>query len=450
MGARDTICALASGPLPSAIAVVRISGPAVYEIGALFLASGLPPARRGTLTKLIDRDGQLVDEGIVLFAPAPNSYTGEDTLELFLHGGPAVVAHALDVLTSLPEVRLAEPGEFTRRAFEAGKLNLTQAEGVADLIEAETLAQKGQALRQLAGGLSETYARWRDELMGLLALVEVMIDFPDEGDVDSNAASPVHAKVSQLMTEVEAALGDGGIGERIRDGFRIAIIGEPNVGKSTLLNQLAGREAAIVTARPGTTRDVIEIRRVLGGHVVWIADTAGLRETEDEIEAEGIRRARMTAEDADLCLMVIDASDMSPNPTPSPLYPAYPYAPPKGIIVANKRDLADRNNLPRYDYLIGANDGYGIAQLEAGLAYRISALAGSVEAPVITRARHREKLTRGLAALASAKTALEADLGFELVAEDLRLAIREMQGIIGEIGVEDVLGAVFSRFCIGK
>ncbi len=443
MGARDTICALASGPLPSAIAVVRISGPAVYEIGALFLASGLPPARRGTLTKLIDRDGQLVDEGIVLFAPAPNSYTGEDTLELFLHGGPAVVAHALDVLTSLPDVRLAEPGEFTRRAFEAGKLNLTQAEGVADLIEAETLAQKGQALRQLAGGLSETYARWRDELMGLLALVEVMIDFPDEGDVDSNAATPVHAKVRQLMTEVEAALGDRGIGERIRDGFRIAIIGEPNVGKSTLLNQLAGREAAIVTARPGTTRDVIEIRRVLGGHVVWIADTAGLRETEDEIEAEGIRRARMTAEDADLCLVVIDASDMSPTSPPLPFSP-------KGIIVANKLDLADCNSLPRFDYLISAREGKGIGLLETGLARRIAELAGSVEAPVITRARHREKLTRGLAALASARTALEADLGFELVAEDLRLAIREMQGIIGEIGVEDVLGAVFSRFCIGK
>jgi tRNA modification GTPase len=443
MGAHDTICALASGPLPSAIAVVRISGPAVYEIGALLLSGGLPPARRGTLTKLIDQAGSLVDEGIALFFPAPGSYTGEDTLELFLHGGPAVVGHALGALTAIDGVRLAEPGEFTRRAFEAGKLNLTQAEGVADLIEAETLAQKGQALRQLSGGLSETYAGWRDELMGLLALVEVMIDFPDEGDVDAGAASPVRSRVADLIAEVEAALGDGGIGERIRDGFRIAIIGAPNAGKSTLLNRLAGREAAIVTSRPGTTRDVIEIRKVLGGQVVWIADTAGLRETEDEIEAEGIRRAKMTADDADLCILLIDASDTA---APPPL----PYSPPKGIVVVNKADLAAPQSTVAADFIVSAKDGAGVEALEAGLAARINSLAGSVEAPVITRARHREKLTRGLAALASARTAVDSQLGFELVAEDLRLAIREMQSIIGEIGVEDVLGAVFSRFCIGK
>lgn len=443
MGAHDTICALASGPLPSAIAVVRISGPAVYEIAALLLSGGLPPARRGTLTKLIDQAGSLVDEGIALFFPAPGSYTGEDTLELFLHGGPAVVGHALGALTAIDGVRLAEPGEFTRRAFEAGKLNLTQAEGVADLIEAETLAQKGQALRQLSGGLSETYAGWRDELMGLLALVEVMIDFPDEGDVDAGAASPVRSRVADLIAEVEAALGDGGIGERIRDGFRIAIIGAPNAGKSTLLNRLAGREAAIVTSRPGTTRDVIEIRKVLGGQVVWIADTAGLRETEDEIEAEGIRRAKMTADDADLCILLIDASDTAASP---PL----PFPPPKGIVVVNKADLAAPGLTMAADFIVSAKDGAGVEALEAGLATRINALAGSVEAPVITRARHREKLTRGLAALASAQAALDNQLGFELVAEDLRLAIREMQAIIGEIGVEDVLGAVFARFCIGK
>jgi tRNA modification GTPase len=443
MGAQDTICALASGPLPSAIAVVRISGPAVYEIGALLLSGGLPPARRGTLTKLIDQAGSLVDEGIALFFPAPGSYTGEDTLELFLHGGPAVVGHALGALTAIDGVRLAEPGEFTRRAFEAGKLNLTQAEGVADLIEAETLAQKGQALRQLSGGLSETYAGWRDELMGLLALVEVMIDFPDEGDVDAGAASPVRSRVADLIAEVEAALGDGGIGERIRDGFRVAIIGAPNAGKSTLLNRLAGREAAIVTSRPGTTRDVIEIRKVLGGQVVWIADTAGLRETEDEIEAEGIRRAKMTGDDADLCILLVDASDTA---APTPL----PYPSPKGIVVVNKADLAAPQSTIAADFVVSAKDGAGVEALEAGLAARIISLAGSVEAPVITRARHREKLTRGLAALASARTALDSQLGFELVAEDLRLAIREMQAIIGEIGVEDVLGAVFARFCIGK
>lgn len=443
MRARDTICALASGPLPSAIAVVRISGPAVFEIGKLCLAAGLPPARRARLTKLVDQAGSQVDEGIAIFFPAPTSYTGEDTLELCLHGGPAVIAHALSALTAIEGVRLAEPGEFTRRAFEAGKLDLTQAEGVADLIEAETLAQKGQALRQLSGGLSETYARWRDELVGLLALVEVMIDFPDEGDVDPAAAGPLRSRVADLTAEVESALGDSGIGERIRDGFRIAIIGAPNAGKSTLLNRLAGREAAIVTSRPGTTRDVIEIRKILGGQVAWIADTAGLRETEDEIEAEGIRRAKMTADDADICILLVEPSDTD---KPPPL----PYPPPKGILVVNKVDVSPSGQTIDADFIISARQGTGVEALEAGLAARVNALAGRVEAPVITRARHREKLSRGLAALSSAGSALDRQLGFELVAEDLRLAIREMQSIIGEIGVEDVLGAVFSRFCIGK
>lgn len=443
MGTRDTICALASGPPPSAIAVVRVSGPAVRQVCERLLASGLPEPRRAVLTLIADPMGAEVDRGLVLFSPAPHSYTGEDTLELFLHGGPAVITHALEALTALSGVRLAGPGEFTRRAFEAGKLDLTEAEGVADLIEAETLAQKSQALRQVSGGLSGTYNEWRDALTGLLALVEVMVDFPDEGDVSSDAAAPLREGVAGLIRDVEDALGDGGIGERIRDGFRIAIIGAPNAGKSTLLNRLAGREAAIVTARPGTTRDVIEIRRVLGGQVVWIADTAGLRDTEDEIEAEGIRRAKMTAEEADLCLLLIDASDPAASP---PL----PFPPSKGIIVVNKADLAGLGAVPASDFTISARDGTGIETLEAGLGARISTLAGSVESPVITRARHREKLTRGLAALAAAQTALEQELGFELVAEDLRLAIREMQSIVGEIGVEDILGAVFSRFCIGK
>jgi len=443
MGTRDTICALASGTPPSAIAVVRVSGPAVRQVCEQLLASGLAEPRRAVLTRITDSKGAEVDQGLALFSPAPHSYTGEDTLELFLHGGLAVITHVLEALTALPGVRLAGPGEFTRRAFEGGKLDLTEAEGVADLIEAETLAQKSQALRQVSGGLSEIYNEWRDALTGLLALVEVMVDFPDEGDVSSDAAAPLREGVAGLIKDVQDALGDGGIGERIRDGFRIAIIGAPNAGKSTLLNRLAGREAAIVTARPGTTRDVIEIRRVLGGQVVWIADTAGLRDTEDEIEAEGIRRARMTAEDADFCLLLIDASDPG---APPPL----PFPPPKGIIVVNKSDLAGPGALPASDFIISAKDGIGIDRLEAGLGARISALAGTVESPVITRARHREKLTRGLTALASARTALEQELGFELVAEDLRLAIREMQSIVGEIGVEDVLGAVFSRFCIGK
>lgn len=441
MGTRDTICALASGAPPSAIAVVRISGPAVREVCTELLASGLPEPRRAVLTRIRDLSGAEVDQGLALFSPAPHSYTGEDTLELYLHGGPAVITHALETLTALPGVRLAGPGEFTRRAFEAGKLDLAEAEGVADLIEAETLAQKSQALRQVSGGLSQTYNEWRDELTGLLALVEVMVDFPDEGDVSANAAAPLRARVAGLTKSVEAALGDGGIGERIRDGFRIAIIGAPNAGKSSILNRLARREAAIVTDIAGTTRDVIEVRLILGGQVVWLADTAGLRETEDIVEAEGVRRARRAAADADFRIHVIDGE--APSPPPGPVGSL-------DIVVFNKVDV--RSSIPAPDgaLRLSAVTGEGFDKLESWIASSVSQRAASVESPVITRARHREKLTRGLAALASARAALDQELGFEMVAEDLRLAIREMQTIVGEIGVEDVLGAVFSRFCIGK
>lgn len=441
MSARDTICALASGPPPSAIAVVRISGSQVREVCTRLLASGLPAPRRSVLTRIRDIGGAEVDEGLVLFSPAPHSYTGEDTLELYLHGGPAVIEHALSALTALPGVRLAEPGEFTRRAFEAGKLDLAEAEGVADLIEAETLAQKAQALRQVSGGLSDIYNGWRDELTGLLALVEVMVDFPDEGDVSSEAAAPVRERIARLMKDVEDALGDGGIGERIRDGFRIAIIGAPNAGKSSILNRLARREAAIVTDIAGTTRDVVEVRLILGGQVVWLADTAGLRETEDVVEAEGVRRARRAAAEADLRIHVIDGED--PSPPPGPVESG-------DIVVFNKVDVRPAILAPDGALPLSVVTGEGFEKLESWIAGFVSQRAASVEAPVITRARHREKLTRGLAALATAKAALDKDLGYELVAEDLRLAIREMQAIVGEIGVEDVLGAVFSRFCIGK
>jgi tRNA modification GTPase len=441
VAAQDTICALASGPPPSAIAVVRVSGPAVREVCDTLLACGLPEPRRAVLTRIVDSAGAEVDEGLVLFSPAPHSYSGEDTLELYLHGGAAVIAHALAALTSLPLVRLAEAGEFTRRAFEAGKLDLTEAEGVADLIEAETLAQKAQALRQVSGGLSETYNKWRDELTGLLALVEVMVDFPDEGDVGAEAADPIRAKIGDLIYEVETALGDGGIGERIRDGFRVAIIGPPNAGKSSILNRLARREAAIVTDIAGTTRDVVEVRLVLGGQVVWLADTAGLRETEDVVEAEGVRRARRAAAEADLRIHVVDFED--PSPPPGPVEP-------QDIVVFNKSDLRAPALAPDGALPLSARTGEGMEKLESWIAGFVSQRAASVEAPVITRARHREKLSRGLVALKAADEALGHELGFELVAEDLRLAIREMQSIVGEIGVEDVLGAVFSRFCIGK
>ncbi|MEE2921480.1 MAG: tRNA uridine-5-carboxymethylaminomethyl(34) synthesis GTPase MnmE [Pseudomonadota bacterium] len=444
MSERDTICALASGQPPAAICIIRLSGDRIWKLAGALLDCGLPEPRRATLTRFRDEDGHLIDEGLVVFMPGPHSYTGEDTLELYLHGGPAVINHAISTLTSEPGVRLAEPGEFTRRAFEAGKIDLTEAEGVADIIEAETNAQKAQALRQLSGGLTQQYDQWRAELTGILALIEVAVDFPDEDDAPEETTAPVLRKLGALISDMEAALGDRGIGEKIRDGFRIAIIGAPNAGKSTLLNRLAGREAAIVTSLPGTTRDVIEIRRVMGGQIVWISDTAGLRETEDEIEAEGVRRAQKVAAEADLRVFMVDGSAPDPGVLTSP------YRLPTDMVVVNKADADLAENLPAHDFRISAKTGDGVETLERALSEFISARAASVEAPVITRARHRARLVEGLACLVAARDALELGTGAELAAEDVRMAIRHLGSVIGAVGVEDVLGAVFSEFCIGK
>lgn len=444
MSERDTICALASGQPPAAICIIRLSGDRIWKLAGALLDCGLPDPRRATLTKFRDEDGNLIDEGLAVFMPGPHSYTGEDTLELYLHGGPAVITHAISTLTKEPGVRLAEPGEFTRRAFEAGKIDLTEAEGVADIIEAETNAQKAQALRQLTGGLTEQYDRWRAELTGILALIEVAVDFPDEDDAPDETTQPVVRKLNDLIEDIEAALGDRGIGEKIRDGFRIAIIGAPNAGKSTLLNRLAGRDAAIVTSRPGTTRDVIEVRRIIGGQVVWLSDTAGLRETDDEIEAEGVRRAERVAAEADLRLFMVDGS------APETGVLSSPFRQPTDMVVVNKADETPAPALPEFDHRISARDGDGVPELEAAIADFISRKAASVEAPVITRARHRARLVDGLSCLIAAREALTLGTGPELAAEDVRLAIRHLGAVVGAVGVEDVLGAVFSQFCIGK
>ena len=441
MSERDTICALASGQPPAAICIIRLSGDRVWKIAGALLECGLPNPRHATLTRFRDEDGALIDEGLAVFMPGPHSYTGEDTLELYLHGGPAVIKHSLEALTRQPGVRLAEPGEFTRRAFEAGKLDLTEAEGVADIIEAETEAQKAQALRQLTGGLAETYDRWRAELTGVLALLEVMVDFPDEGDAPEDTVRPILVKLDELIGELGEALGDRGIGEKIRDGFRVAIVGPPNAGKSSLLNRIARREAAIVTDIAGTTRDVVEVRLVLGGQVVWLADTAGLRETSDVVEAEGVRRAAKAARDADLRIHVIDGANAEPPKGP---------VEPQDVVVFNKADQRPPALAPDGALAVSADTGMGIDQLEAAIAGFISQRAASVEAPVITRARHREKLSAGLASLMAARQLLEDDMGAELAAEDVRMALRQLGAVIGVVGVEDVLGAVFSQFCIGK
>lgn len=436
---RDTICALASGPPPAAIATLRVSGPLTTKIiEKCLLKQGLDP-RRATLVDLVSKAGTLVDSGLAVYMPGPASYTGEDTLELSLHGGRYIVETALKVIMDAG-ARLAEPGEFTRRAFEAGKLDLTRAEAVADLIDAESEAQLGQALKQMDGALEQLYSGWCEDLTECLALLEASIDFPDEEDAPDRVDGPVMAKLTDLQTNLGHALTEGNITERIRDGFKIAILGKPNAGKSTLLNQLARREAAIVTDIPGTTRDVIEVRLTLGGYLVYLSDTAGLRETVDVVEAEGVRRALKIADEADLRIWVRDAQE------PAELDEVKP----GDLIVANKSDLVDPSSVSRETLQISAKFGTGIERVEAVIIERLTSLTQNVGAPMITRARHRQGIERALIHIAAAMEHVEIGSGAEFSAEEVRIASRELGGLTGHIDTEMVLGAVFSSFCIGK
>ena len=432
----DTIFAPATAAGRAAVAVVRLSGPGT-RTAVRALSGRLPSARRASLRRLVAADGQPIDEALVLWFPAPASYTGEDCAEFHVHGGQAVAGALVEALSALG-LRLAEPGEFTRRAFEHGKLDLAQAEGVADLIDAETEAQRRQALAQLGGRLSDVQARWRDGLTRASAMLEAAVDFPDEelpGDV-AGRARPI---LEILVGELEAAAADVARGEQVREGFRIALLGAPNAGKSTLLNVLAGREAAIVSATPGTTRDIIEVPLVLGGYKVILADTAGLRATNDEIEAEGVRRAEAWAESAGLRVWLVDGyGDPSPD-VPTSLRP-------DDIVLLTKRDLGEGlDGLPGEPFT--ARSPNDVAWLERALtATVVGALAGA-EIPAATRLRHRELLTEAAQRL---RQALAQDQALELAAEDVRLAARALDRITGRIDPEQVLGRIFATFCIGK
>ena len=438
--ARDTICALASGPPPSAIAIVRISGPSVRDICASILERGLPEPRRAVFGRMFDFSREVIDEGLALFMPGPNSYTGEDTAELYLHGGAAVIEHTLDTICAFENTRLAEPGEFTRLAFENGRLDLVEAEGVADLIDAETRAQKALALDQLDGRLSDQYATWRSSLVDALALLEVSIDFPDEDDAPDETGGPVALALRELEEGLATALDDDSVGERFREGFHIAIVGPPNAGKSSLLNRLAKREAAIVSDIPGTTRDVVEVRLKIAGQIVWIADTAGLREAADKIEAEGIRRAQERAAAADLLIQLRPADGDTD----------FSDAGAEDLRVVNKSDLASGRSWEPGILVMSAISGEGIREIEAAISNRIQEKATVRTAPLITRRRHRLALESALFHVKQGLTLLEQGGGAELVAEDVRLAARQLASLTGEIGVEEILGAVFSSFCIGK
>ena len=390
--------------------------------------------------RMFDFSREVIDEGLALFMPGPNSYTGEDTAELYLHGGAAVIEHTLDTICAFENTRLAEPGEFTRLAFENGRLDLVEAEGVADLIDAETRAQKALALDQLDGRLSDQYATWRSSLVDALALLEVSIDFPDEDDAPDETGGPVALALRELEEGLATALDDDSVGERIREGFHIAIVGPPNAGKSSLLNRLAKREAAIVSDIPGTTRDVVEVRLKIAGQIVWIADTAGLREAADKIEAEGIRRAQERAAAADLLIQLRPADGDTD----------FSDAGAEDLRVVNKSDLASGRSWEPGILVMSAISGEGIREIEAAISNRIQEKATVRTAPLITRRRHRLALESALFHVKQGLTLLEQGGGAELVAEDVRLAARQLASLTGEIGVEEILGAVFSSFCIGK
>jgi tRNA modification GTPase len=503
VAARNTIYALASA-LPTrsggaGVAVIRLSGPRVDD-AFLFLTEpgafdrgrsardpSLPEPRRPVLRPFLDPvTGEVIDRGLAMRFTAPRSYTGEDVAEFHLHGGRAVIDAALAAIGRLPFCRLADPGEFTRRAFEHGKLDLTAAEGVADLVGAETAAQRRQALRQVDGALGRLYEDWRTSLLRALAHLEADIDFPDE-DLPQGVAEAVRPELAALRSAIAGHLADRR-GERLRDGVSIAIVGPPNAGKSSLLNLIARRDAAIVSTIAGTTRDVIDVHLDLDGYPVTIADTAGLRDSQDPIELEGVRRARARADDADLRLLVVPAAEADGHALDWPALARTARAglaiwnpqtdlvvvnkadllPDKGAFIASREEIVGSDGKPQPACLgISARTGSGVPELLKRLGATVAALLGDVPSvsdptllavldsvlvpPPLTRARHREALTDCQAALDRALAASAGGVAPpELVAEDVRLAARALGRITGRVGVEDLLDVIFRDFCIGK
>ena len=445
-GACDTIFALSSGQGRAGVAVLRISG--VRARAALeALAGPLPAPRLMQLRQLRDpADRELLDRALIVWFEGPASFTGEDVAELHIHGGRAVGAGVIAALGRQPGLRAAESGEFTRRAFENGKFDLTAIEGLADLINAETQAQRRQALRQSEGELGALYEGWRNGLLQALALVEAVLDFSDEADVPDQVNRKARPIVEELAREMTRHLDDRHRGERLREGYRVLIAGAPNAGKSSLLNALARREAAIVAAEAGTTRDVIEVHLDLGGLPITVMDSAGIRAAAEGIEQEGIARAFRRAEDADLVIWLVDGGD------PQWQMPdAIASGDAELAIVRNKIDLGDLAPAPHQAeplLEISVTQGIGIDELSDALERRAAAAIGVTEVPTLTRARHRSELAACLEALQDYLEASFEDT--ELRAEDLRTAAAALGRVTGRLDVEDVLDQLFAEFCIGK
>jgi len=453
----DTIYALSSGKGRAGVSVIRLSGP---KVGAAILKltqkKTLPAPREAQLCWFVEPDtGVRLDRGLLLYFPGPKSFTGEDVAEFHIHGGRAVITGFLAALSKLSGLRSAQPGEFTRRAFDNGKMDLTAAEGLADLINAETEAQRRQALRLMDGRLADLYEGWRSEIISAMAYLEADIDFADE-EIPSDVTEQVGPMVKALTHKIEQHIGDGFKGERIRDGLQVVILGEPNIGKSTLLNFLSKRDVAIVSDIAGTTRDILEVHLDINGFPVTIADTAGIRDSGDVIEIEGIRRAEERAKSADIKIILVSAVD----------WPEIPerlrgQIDKNTIILLNKSDQARelQNSGPEEALLNQSFPNITIlpisAKYEKGLGEFLEKLSAEVEkrmeltdTPNLTRIRHREALSDSVEHLHRFADSPHKEVA--LLAEDLRMAARSLGSIMGRVDVEEVLGAIFSEFCVGK
>ena len=431
---KHSIFALASAQGRAGVAVIRLSGDKALPAAQQLIAKPLKPryATYGAISFL----GEVIDQAIVLYFPAPHSFTGEDCVELHVHGSRAILDRLYGIFIALG-LRLAEPGEFSRRAVENGKIDLTQAEGIADLVDAETEAQRQQALTQLDGGLRRRYETWRSDLVELLARLEVYIDFPDE-DLPDDLSRAILGRITGLRDSLNAALVEADRGRQIREGYRIVILGEPNAGKSSLFNTLLRTEAAIVTPVAGTTRDIIEAQLRIGPYSVLLYDTAGLHDTEEVVEREGIRRARAKAAEADLRLWLVDGGKAE---RPTDMQDG-------DLLVFSKADLVHGVSRETSAYVISTMTGEGMELLLAAIEQRVMDALSRQTFPAATRERHRERLA---AARDQLDRALESRLRVpELTAEHVRMAVNSFEALFGRYDVEGVLDVVFSTFCIGK
>ena len=442
-----TIYALSSGPGISGIAVIRVSGKNTAEVVKKLTGDKLPRPRMATLTKFNKNGGkELIDEGVIIWFPAPNSYTGEDLAEFHVHGSRAVVNAMHFSISKVKNCRLAEPGEFTKRAFQNGKINLLKAESIADLISSETEIQRKQALKIMSGKSSDKFNSWREKLLKILSHIEAKIDFPDE-DLPENIISEIRKTSNNILTEIKKTLNDQKVGERIREGFKIAIVGPTNAGKSSLLNYLSKRDVAIVSEIAGTTRDVIETHLNLDGYPVVVSDTAGIRDSKNEIEKKGIKVALNRAEDADLKLVIVSAKNVDFTVILKSLLSK------DAILVVNKSDLMKgklNRKFKKYEHvLISIKKDLNLNKLISKIKSKLKNQFITSKNILITRERHRQNLKNCVQYLEKFQKK-KSDQDFDKAAEDLRLATRHLGMIVGKVDVEELLGSIFNDFCIGK